>query len=73
MKFIFFDSDDELRIIDFGFVCYMNFIDIYVSIFVNGDYRNVGYVVFEYVCIFVVIFKGDVYSFGVVFLEFVIC
>lgn len=69
---IFFDEEFEFWIIDFGLVCFMNLVDIYISIVVNGDFGDVGYVVLEYVCIFVVIMWGDVYSFGVVFLEFVI-
>lgn len=70
-KSILLDSDDEPRITDFGFARHMNPTDTHVSTFVNGDYRNVGYVAPEYVRTLVATPKGDVYSFGVVLLELV--
>ncbi|KAJ8615954.1 hypothetical protein MRB53_035326 [Persea americana] len=48
-----------------------NLLDTHLTTFVNGKYRNMGYVAPEYTRMLVASPKGDVYSFGILLLELI--
>ncbi|XXG89449.1 hypothetical protein AAC387_Pa12g1436 [Persea americana] len=70
-KCILLDQDNEPRICDFGYAQVFNLLDTHLTTFVNGKYRNMGYVAPEYTRMLVASPKGDVYSFGILLLELI--
>ncbi|KAG5006403.1 hypothetical protein JHK82_024361 [Glycine max] len=70
-KCILLDADFEPKFFYFGLARLMNPIDTHLSTFVNGEFRDLGYVVPEYTKTLVATPKGDIYSFGTVLFELV--
>ncbi|XP_059075322.1 probably inactive leucine-rich repeat receptor-like protein kinase At5g48380 [Cryptomeria japonica] len=70
-KCILLNEYYEPRITDFGLSRLVNPLETHLSIFVNGDFGDLGYVAPEYMRTLVATLKGDVFSFGVVLLELV--
>lgn len=64
---VFLDYNLIVYFFDFGLVCFLGDIEIYVIMDVVGMF---GYVVFEYVMICCFFDKVDVYSYGVFLFEF---